>query len=40
MLLGSGACRDLGVAQETDNPRSRELAEARAAGAVGHRYFR
>jgi 3D-(3,5/4)-trihydroxycyclohexane-1,2-dione acylhydrolase (decyclizing) len=39
MLIGGGAWWDLGVAQETDDPRTRELATEHAAGAAAQRYF-
>jgi len=38
-VLGGGAWWDLGVAQEADDPRTRELADKHAAGAAAQRYF-
>jgi 3D-(3,5/4)-trihydroxycyclohexane-1,2-dione acylhydrolase (decyclizing) len=39
MALDSGAWWDLGVARESGDPRTRELAAAHAAGAAAQRYF-
>ncbi len=39
MLLGSGAWWDLGVAQQADDPHTRELAAAQRAGAAAQRFF-
>ena len=39
MLLGGGAWWDLGVAQEAEDPCTRELAAAHTRGAAAQRYF-
>jgi hypothetical protein len=39
MVLGSGAWWDLGVAQEAESSRTRELAAAHAQGAAAQRYL-